>query len=129
MSATVSNTLVAFDTTIDRNVASSACRSSVPLFWVELPVDITAARGRWNNNGAAEQTRQQAGLDFYSNYVALDNALSSLTTARVLFTSSGCRPAKPASRNARAQCRSAGRQCLPRRGTWSSRDGTVSRQD
>lgn len=89
MSATASNTLSAFDTTIDRNVASAGVSLSVPLFsgW-NTRYNIAAARARLEQQTAlAEQTRQQAGLDVYSNYVALDNALSSLTTARVLVQS------------------------------------------
>lgn len=89
MSATASNTLSAFDTTIDRNVASAGVSLSVPLFsgW-NTRYNIAAARARLEQQTAiAEQTRQQAGLDVYSNYVALDNALSSLTTARVLVDS------------------------------------------
>ena len=83
------NTLSAFDTTIDRNVASAGLALSVPLFsgW-NTRYNIAAARARLEQQTAlAEQTRQQAGLDVYSNYVAFDNALSSLTTARVLVTS------------------------------------------
>jgi outer membrane protein len=89
LSATASNTLSAFDTTIDRNVASAGVSFSVPLFsgW-NTRYNIAAARARLDQQTAiAEQTRQQAGLDVYSNYVALDNALSSLTTARVLVQS------------------------------------------
>jgi outer membrane protein TolC len=89
LSATASNTLSAFDTTIDRNVASAGVSLSLPLFsgW-NTRYNIAAARARLEQQTAlAEQTRQQAGLDVYSNYVALDNALSSLTTARVLVES------------------------------------------
>jgi outer membrane protein TolC len=89
LSATASNTLSAFDTTIDRNVASAGVSLSVPLFsgW-NTRYNIAAARARLEQQTAlAEQTRQQAGLDVYSSYVALDNALSSLTTARVLVES------------------------------------------
>lgn len=85
----VSNTLTAFDTTIDRNVVSAGVSLSVPLFsgWTTR-YNIAAARTRLEQQEAlAEQARQQAGLDVYSNYVALDNALSSLGTARVLVES------------------------------------------
>ena len=84
-----SNSLSAFDTTIDRNVASAGLSLSVPLFsgW-NTRYNIAAARARLEQQTAiSEQTRQQAGLDVYSNYVAFDNALSSLATARVLVTS------------------------------------------
>ena len=83
------NTISAIDTTIDRNVASAGLSLSVPLFsgW-NTRYNIAAARARLEQQTAlAEQTRQQAGLDVYSNYVAFDNALSSLATARVLVTS------------------------------------------
>jgi outer membrane protein TolC len=88
-SAQAANTLSAFDTTIDRNVASVGASLSVPLFsgW-NTRYNIAAARARLEQQEAlAEQTRQQAGLAVYSNYVALDNALSSLATARVLLAS------------------------------------------
>lgn len=84
--AQASNTLSAFDTTIDRNVVSAGVSLSVPLFsgW-NTRYNIAAARARLEQQQAlAEQTRQQAGLAVYANYVALDNALSSLSTARVL---------------------------------------------
>lgn len=84
-----SNTLSAIDTTIDRNVASAGLSLSVPLFsgW-NTRYNIAAARARLEQQQAlVEQTRQQAGLTVYSNYVALDNALSSLATARVLVRS------------------------------------------
>jgi outer membrane protein TolC len=89
LSATASNTLSAFDASIDRNVASAGVSLSVPLFsgW-NTRYNIAATRARLEQQTAlAEQTRQQAGLDVYSTYVALDNALSSLTTARVLVQS------------------------------------------
>jgi outer membrane protein len=84
-----SNTLSAIDTTIDRNVSSAGLSLSVPLFsgW-NTRYNIASARARLEQQQAiVEQTRQQAGLTVYSNYVALDNALSSLATARVLVKS------------------------------------------
>ena len=84
-----SNTLSAIDTSIDRNVSSAGLSLSVPLFsgW-NTRYNIASARARLEQQRAvAEQTRQQAGLTVYSNYVALDNALSSLATARVLVKS------------------------------------------
>lgn len=89
LSATASNTLSAIDTTIDRNAASAGLSLSMPLFsgW-NTRYNIAAARARLDQQTAlAEQTRQQAGLDVYSRYVALDNALSSLATAQVLVQS------------------------------------------
>ena len=89
LSVSAANTVSAIDTTIDRNVASAGLSLSVPLFsgW-NTRYQIAGARARLEQQTAlAEQTRQQAGLNVYSNYVALDNALSSLATARVLVRS------------------------------------------
>ena len=89
LSLQAANTLSAFDTTIDRNVASAGVSLSVPLFsgW-NTRYNVAGARARLEQQEAlAEQTRQQAGLNVYSNFVALDNAISSLSTARVLVQS------------------------------------------
>ncbi|NJC09167.1 TolC family protein [Polymorphobacter fuscus] len=89
LSVQASNGLSAIDTTIDRNVASAGLALSVPLFsgW-NTRYNIAAARAQLEQQQAlAEQTRQQAGLSVYSNFVALDNAFSSLATARVLVRS------------------------------------------
>jgi TolC family type I secretion outer membrane protein len=83
------NTLSAIDTSIDRNTASAGVSLSVPLFsgW-NTRYNIAAARARLEQQTAqAEQVRQQAGLTVYSNYVALENALSSLSTTEALVTS------------------------------------------
>jgi outer membrane protein TolC len=83
------NTLSAIDTSIDRNAASAGISLSVPLFsgW-NTRYNIAAARARLEQQQAqAEQVRQQAGLAVYSNYVALENALSSLATTQALVTS------------------------------------------
>jgi outer membrane protein TolC len=89
LSFNTANSLSAIDTTIDRNTTSAGLALSVPLFsgW-NTRYQIAAARARLDQQTAvAEQTRQQAGLGVYSSYVALDNALSSLSTARVLVRS------------------------------------------
>jgi outer membrane protein len=83
------NTLSAIDTRIDRNAASAGLSLSVPLFsgW-NTRYNIAAARARLEQQQAqAEQTRQQAGLTVYSNYVALENAISALATTEALVTS------------------------------------------
>jgi outer membrane protein TolC len=83
------NTLSAIDTSIDRNTASAGISLSVPLFsgW-NTRYNIAAARARLEQQQAqSEQTRQQAGLAVYSNYIALENALSSLSTTEALMTS------------------------------------------
>lgn len=82
------NQTSAINTTIDRNASSLGLSLSVPLFsgW-NTRYNIAAARAQLEQQTAqAEQTRQQAGLNVYSNYIALDNALSSLGTARTLVT-------------------------------------------
>ena len=83
------DTLSAIDTTIDRNVASVGLSLSVPLFsgW-NTRYNIASAQAQLDQQKAlAEQTRQQAGLTVYTNYVALENALASLGTARALIAS------------------------------------------
>jgi outer membrane protein TolC len=62
---------------------------SMPLFsgW-NTRYNIAAAQAQLDQQTAlAEQTRQQAGLTVYTNYVALENALASLGTARALIAS------------------------------------------
>ncbi|MFZ4690051.1 MAG: TolC family protein [Polymorphobacter sp.] len=89
LNAQFSDTLSAIDQSIDRNVGSVGLSLSVPLFsgW-NTRYNIAAARAQLEQQQAlAEQTRQQAGLTVYSNYIALDNALSALGTARALVTS------------------------------------------
>ncbi|MBC7506952.1 MAG: TolC family protein, partial [Sandarakinorhabdus sp.] len=89
LSVNANNTVSAIDTTVDRNFASAGLSLSVPLFsgW-NTRYQIAGARAQLEQQTAlAEQTRQQAGLTVYSNYVALDNALSSLATARILVRS------------------------------------------
>jgi outer membrane protein TolC len=85
----LANTLSAIDTTVDRNAASLGVSLSVPLFsgW-NTRYNIAAARAQFDQQTAqAEVTRQQAGLTVYSNYIALENALSSLATAHALVAS------------------------------------------
>ncbi len=89
VSLNASNQLSAIDTTIDRNLVSAGLSLSIPLFsgW-NTRYNIAAARAQLDQQKAlGEQTRQQAGLTVYSNYIALDNALASLITARTLLKS------------------------------------------
>lgn len=89
LSTSVNNSLSAIDRTIDRNVVSAGVSLSIPIFsgW-NTRYQIAGARARLDQQAAiAEQARQQAGLDVYSNFIALDNALASLTTARTLIDS------------------------------------------
>lgn len=89
LSTSVTNGLSAIDRTVDRNVVSAGVSLSIPIFsgW-NTRYQIAGARARLDQQAAlAEQARQQAGLDVYSNFIALDNALASLTTARTLIES------------------------------------------
>lgn len=84
-----SNTLTGLDTRVDRNLGSVGVSLSIPLFsgW-NTRYNIAAARAQADQSKAqAEQVRQQAGLDVYSAYVALDAALAGLKTADVLVAS------------------------------------------
>lgn len=89
IAASASNQLAGVDTRIDRNFASVGVSLSVPIFsgW-NRRYTIAAARAEAERAAAvAEQTRQQAGLAVYSNYVGLEASLASLATARVLIES------------------------------------------
>jgi outer membrane protein TolC len=84
-----SNTLTALDANIDRNLTSVGLTLSVPLFsgW-NTRYQIAQARAQRAQQAAAlEQTRQNAGLAVYQQYVALENALASLVPARALVAS------------------------------------------
>ena len=73
----------------DRNTASVGVTLSIPLFnGFARTYAVTQARAERDRSAAlAEQTRQQAGLDVFSNYVALDTAIRSLGVARELIAS------------------------------------------
>lgn len=89
VSVSATNTLSAVDTSIDRNSGVVGLSLAIPIFsgWNQR-YNIASARAEAERQTAlAEQTRQQAGLSVYSNYVALDNALASLVTARALVAS------------------------------------------
>jgi outer membrane protein TolC len=84
-----SNTLSALDASIDRNLTSVGLTLSVPLFsgW-NTRYQIAQARAQRAQQAAVlEQTRQNAGLAVYQQYVALENALASLVPARALVAS------------------------------------------
>lgn len=74
----------------DRNSASIGVSLNVPLFnGGQRRYAITQAEAERDRAAAViEQVRQQAGLDVYSNHVALVTAIRSLATARVLVESS-----------------------------------------
>lgn len=89
LNAQAANTLSAIDTSVDRNTASAGLSLSVPLFsgW-NTRYNIATARAQLEQQQAqAELVRQQAGLSVYSNYIALENALGSLSTTQALVTS------------------------------------------
>ena len=73
----------------DRNTASVGLTLSIPLFnGYARTYQVTQAKAELDRASAvAEQTRQNAGLDVFSNYTALDTAIRSLATARDLIAS------------------------------------------
>lgn len=89
VSLSASNSLGASDVSLDRNTASIGVSLSVPLFsGHELRYRVAAARAGLEREAAsAEQTRQQAGLDVYTNYVEFDTQLRALGSARALIRS------------------------------------------
>ena len=83
------STLSATDTQLNNNIGSVGLTLSLPLFsgW-NTRYNIAAARAESDRQAAvAEQVRQQAGLEVYTNYIALQTALGSLGTARALIAS------------------------------------------
>lgn len=89
LSATVSNNLNQSNAAFNSNSGAVGLSLQVPLFsgWSQR-YSIASARAEADRQRAlAEQTRQQAGLSVYSNYVALENALAALGTARTLVAS------------------------------------------
>ena len=89
LSLSASNTVSAVDRTFQTNSGQLGVSLTVPIFTgFNRRYTIVAARAETDRQTAlAEQTRQQAGLAVYSNYVALDTALKSLTSARALIAS------------------------------------------
>ena len=89
VSVSATNTLSAVDASIDRNSGVVGLSLAVPIFsgWNQRYNTASARAEAERQTALAEQTRQQAGLSVYSNYVALDNALASLVTARALVAS------------------------------------------
>ena len=89
VSLSANNNLGVTDTTFETNTASVGVSLSIPIFsGFDRRYRIAQARAQAELQAAsAEQTRQQAGLAVYSNYVALDTALKSLISARALIAS------------------------------------------
>jgi len=73
----------------DRNTSSVGVTMSVPLFnGYARTYQATQAKAELDRAAAtAEQVRQRAGLDVFSNYTALDTAIRSLASARDLIAS------------------------------------------
>ncbi len=89
VSLSVSDAVNAVDTSINSNSGSFGLSLSVPLFsGFATRYQIAQARAQLDQQTAqAEQTRQQAGLSVYSNFIGLDTALASLGAARALLAS------------------------------------------
>jgi outer membrane protein TolC len=87
----VSDSANAVDTSINSNSGSFGLSLTLPLFsGFNTRYQIAQARAQLDQQTAsAENTRQQAGLAVYSNFVALDTALASLAAARALLASAG----------------------------------------
>jgi TolC family type I secretion outer membrane protein len=86
---TASNNLSATDTRFNSNSGAIGLSLSIPIFsGFNQRYSIASARAEAERQAAlAEQTRQQAGLTVYTNFVSLRVALASLETARVLIAS------------------------------------------
>ncbi|WP_426166904.1 TolC family protein [Sandarakinorhabdus sp. DWP1-3-1] len=84
-----SNNLSATDTRFNSNSGNIGLTLSIPIFsGFNQRYSIASARAEAERQAAlAEQTRQQAGLSVYTNFVSLRVALASLETARVLIAS------------------------------------------
>ena len=88
--ASVQDNLNYADSSNDRNSASVGVTLSIPFFnGYGRTYAVTQAEAQRDRATAlAEQTRQNAGLDVFTNYTALDTAIRSLSTARELIASS-----------------------------------------
>ncbi|WP_439544935.1 TolC family protein [Sandarakinorhabdus sp.] len=85
------NTLSALDESIDRNLSSAGISLSIPLFsgWATRYQIAQTRAQRAQQTAVLEQVRQSAGLAVWQAYVALENALASLTPANALLRSAG----------------------------------------
>ncbi|WP_419816478.1 TolC family protein [Glacieibacterium sp.] len=88
--ASAQNSLSYANSSNDRNSASVGVSLNIPLFngYARTYQVTQAVAQRDRQSALTEQTRQQAGLDVFSNYTALDTAIRSLATARELISSS-----------------------------------------
>ena len=89
VSLSVSDAVNGVDTSVNSNSGSFGLSLSVPLFsGFATRYQTTQAKALLDQQVAqAEQTRQQAGLSVYSNFIGLDTALASLGAARALLNS------------------------------------------
>ena len=83
------NNLNYANSTNDRNSASVGLSLSVPIFsgWQATYSRVAAQAEVERSTAALEQTRQEAGLDVFTNATALDTQIRVLATARVLIAS------------------------------------------
>ena len=90
VSANANNNVSVLGGNNDRNTASVGVSLNVPLFnGGARRYAVTQAEAERDRAAAiAEQIRQQAGLDVFTQHTALDTAIRSLATARVLVESS-----------------------------------------
>lgn len=90
VSANGSNSVTALGGSNDRNSASVGVSLNIPLFnGGSRRYAVTQAEAERDRAAAVtEQVRQQAGLDVFTNHTALDTAIRSLATARILVESS-----------------------------------------
>lgn len=89
LSATAQDNLNYANSVNDQNVGSIGLSVSIPLFnGYDRTYRLTAARSEADRNAALfEQTRQQAGLDVFTQATALDTQIRVLATARDLINS------------------------------------------
>jgi outer membrane protein len=88
--ASAQNSINYANSSNDRNSATVGVSLNIPLFnGYARTYQVTQASAQRDRQAAlTEQTRQQAGLDVFTNYTALDTAIRSLATARELIASS-----------------------------------------
>ncbi len=89
LNLSVTDSLNAVDTSINSNSGAFGLSLTVPIFtgFSRRYQIAQAAAQRDGQQAQAEQTRQQAGLDVYSNFVSLRTALDALATSRTLLAS------------------------------------------
>ncbi len=89
LNLSVSDSVNAVDTSLNSNSGALGLSLSIPIFsGFNRRYQIAQAKAQRDGQIAqAEQTRQQAGLSVYSNFISLRTALDTLTTTRALIAS------------------------------------------